>query len=513
MRISMPTVFAGPSLLLVLFLATLPGGARCEEVNAIYDHAVNLFTKRDLAGARREFLRIVELAPPALHSRYYLGRIALLEAKPAEAVRWLEPAADAEPPVFDAASQLTKAYVQTGQLDKASASIERALRVTPWDGSLHYRLARIQQQLGQQDLASKEFAASVKYKAKDRVSVESLLECSNLIAKRDLDGALRIRNQLVANDSLDPDVLVALGLVFANAGLQSQALEPFETAAKRDPNLFQAQFNAGLAFLKLERPADSILPLQASIRLLPDSGDALAALSVAYVLQGRYRDSIPILEHWRELQPENPRLLTTLSLAYLRTGKPEQAVPLLHEVVAHSSTDPKPYFLLIEALNALEKQDQAIPVCDDVARLFPDLAQAHLARAQQLARLGRYSDAGPEFRRTLELTPGSVDALLGLGEVQQKAGDYQPSFETYRQSLNLDPGNRAATLGAARDLIFLNRYAEARELLESAVKRDEADPQLHFELSRVYARLGERELAAAELRIVDKIRAGENKTR
>jgi tetratricopeptide (TPR) repeat protein len=503
----------GPGFFLILFLAAFPSGARCEEVNVTYDHAVSLFAKRDLAGARREFLRIVELGPPALHSRYYLGRIALMEAKPAEAVRWLEPVATADSPVFDAASQLAKAYVQTGQLDKARASIERALRETPWDGSLHYRLARIHQQLGHQDLASKEFADSIKFKTKDRVSVEFLLECSNLIAKRDLDGALRIRNQLVANDSLDPDVLVALGLVFANAGLQSQSLEPFEKAAQRDPNLFQAQFNAGLAFLKLGRSADAIIPLQASIRLLPDSGDALAALSVAYVLQERYRDSVPILEHWRELQPENPRVLTTLSLAYLRTGKPGQAVPLLREVIAHSSADPKPYFLLIEGLNALEKQDQAIPVCDDVVRLFPDVAQAHLARAQQLARVGRYSDAGPDFRRTLELAPGSVDALLGLGEVQQKSGDYQPSFETYRQALNLDPGNRAATLGAARDLVFLNRYAEARDLLESAVKRDGADPQLHFELSRVYARLGERELAAAELRIVDKIRSGETKTR
>jgi tetratricopeptide (TPR) repeat protein len=509
----MSTVFSGPGFFLGLFLATCPNGARCEEVNAIYDHALSLFAKRDLAGARREFLRIVELAPPAPHSRYYLGRIALLEDKPTEAVRWLEPVAAADPPVFDAPSQLAKAYVQTGQLDKARASIERALRETPWDGSLHYRLGRILQQLGDQDLASKEFAASIKFKAKDRASVEFLLECSDLIAKRDLDGALRIRNQLVANDSLDPDVLVALGLAFANAGLHSQSLEPFERAAQRDPNLFQAQFNAGLALLKLGRPADSVLPLQASIRLAPDSGDALSALSVAYVLQGRYRDSVPILEHWRELQPENPHVLTTLSLAHLRTGEPGQAVPLLRKVIAHSSTDPKPYFLLIEALNAIEKQDQAIPVCDDVARLFPDVAKAHLARAQQLARIGRYSDAAPEFQRTLELTAESLDALLGLGEVQQKSGDYQASFDTFRQALNLDAGSLAATLGAARDLVFLNRYGEARELLEPAVRHREADPQLHYELSRVYARLGERDLAAAELRIVDEIRAGERKTR
>jgi tetratricopeptide (TPR) repeat protein len=508
----MRVIFSRPALL-ILFLAAIPTNAWCETINAIYNRAVSLFAKRDLAGARREFLRIVELAPPASRSRYYLGRIALLEANPAEAVRWLEPVAAAEPPVYDAASQLAKAYAQTGELDKARASIERALRETPWDGSLHYQLGRILQQLGHQDLASKEFAESIKFKSNDRASVESLLECSNLIAKRDLDGALQIRNQLIGNDSLDPDVLVALGLAFANAGLDSQSLEPFEKAAERDPKMFQAQFNAGLAMLKVGRQADAIHPLEASIRLVPDSGDALSALSVAYVLQGRYRDSIPILEHWRELQPENPRVLTMLSLAYLRTAAPAKAVPLLRDVIARASKDPKPYFLLVEALNAIEKQDQAIAICDDAVRLFPDVAQAHLARAQQLARVGRYTDAGPEFRRTLELAAGSVDALIGLGEVQQKSGDYQGSLETYRQALNLDSGNLAATLGAARDLVFLNRYTEARELLEPAVKRYEGDPQLHYELSRVYARLGERELAAAELRIVNEIRAGERKTR
>ena len=240
----------------------------------------------------------------------------------------------------------------------------------------------------------------------------------------------------------------------------------FEAAAHRDPNLFQAHFNTGLATLRLGRAGDAIAPLEASVRLWPDSAEALSALSVAYVLENRFRDALPLLEHWRAIQPENPRLLTMLSLAYIRTGAPARAIPLLRANITRASTDPKPYFLLIEALNATEKQNEAVTVCDEAVRMFPGVAQAHLARAQQLARVGRYNDAGPEFRKTVELDGRSVDALLGLGEVQQKAGDYEDSLKTYQEAMNIDTDNLPASLGAARDLVLLNRYADARQLLE-----------------------------------------------
>jgi Flp pilus assembly protein TadD len=54
--------------------------------------------------------------------------------------------------------------------------------------------------------------------------------------------------------------------------------------------------------------------------------------------------------------------------------------------------------------------------------------------------------------------------------------------------------------------------AEARGVLESAVKVHGENSQLHYELSRVYARLGERDLAAQETRIVQELRAREAKT-
>ncbi|HZT36595.1 MAG TPA: tetratricopeptide repeat protein [Bryobacteraceae bacterium] len=497
----------------VISIALLSIPAPAPAAPQSYENARRLYEKRDLAAARREFLRIVASAPPALHSRYYLGRIALLESKPLEAIRWLEPVARADPPILDALAQLGKAYFETGQLDKAEQCTARAIRQTPWDGALHYRLARIFQQTGRPDLARKEFAESARLRSADRQSVELLLECSRHIARREIGDAMSVRQQLLANRALDPDVLVALGVTFAAAGLHAEALDPFEEAARRDPASFQARYNAGLAMLNTGRAADAIGYLRAGLALAPDSPDALSALSIAYVLSARYQEAKPALEHWIQLQPDNARARSMLALVDLRTGSPAESVRLLRKVIPELKDDPKPRFLLIEALNATERQEEALQAADEAARLFPDLAQAHLAKAQQLARIGRYQEAGPEFERALELAPGRVDALLGLAEVQQKQGRYADSLATYRQALAADPASLTAILGAARDLLSLQKLAEAREILERALERHAASSQLHYELSRVYARSGERDKAAEQMRITQELRSRETPAR
>ena len=495
-------------------LALLSFGAsvRAQTPEETYNRALQLFEAHDLSAARPEFLLLLQSGPLSIKAKYYLGRIALLESKPAEAIQWLEPVAAADPAGLDVAAQLSKAYLDSGQLGKAKHLTERAIGQAAWDGALHYRLGRIYQQMGDADGARKEFAESVRLKTADRESVQLLLECSQHLANGEQLEAMRVRKELLANSSLDPDVLVALGLTFAGAGMQDASLEPFETAARRDPNFLQAEYNTGLVLLKLGRAADAIAPLQASLRLAPDSVDANSALSLAYILQARYAESVPTLEKWQRAQADNPRAATMLALAYLRTGMAAKSVPLLRTVLRDPQKDPRAHFLLLEALNATEHQQDALSVSEEAVRLFPNIAQAHLAKAQQLARLGRYGDAGPEFIEALKLAPEQVDSLLGLGEVQQKKGDYAAALETYRQALARDSDNAAAALGAARNLMQLQRVAEARPVLESSVKAHAENPQLHYELSRVYARLGERELAAEQSLIVKQLSSGGAKT-
>jgi tetratricopeptide (TPR) repeat protein len=472
----------------------------------LYLRGYVLYRRHELPAAKQELQATIKLAPPGLRSRYLLGRIAQLQGQQGEAIRWLEPCARANPPIEDAPARISKLYWDAGQVEEARIWTGKALSLAPWDGSLHYRLGRIYQQTGQGELARQEFTASMKSKTADAEGVRKLMECSRALASHDMTTALRIRGEFLNGPQLDPDLLVALGTNFATAGVPGEAVGLYEAAVAREPQSFQAQFNIGLAKLNMKEPEAAVAPLKASLMLLPVSKEANAALALAYVMQGKFKESVGPLEAAREADPADRKTAGLLSLAYYRSGAAPKAVPVLRQTIEKSKDDPKLYFLLIDCLNATEKQQEALTVADEAVRRFPGLAKSWLGKAQQLARLGQYHEAGPLFAKAAELAPGEVEPLLGLGEAQQKDGEYQAALASYQRALEKD-GDLTATLGAAKSLIFLNRLAEARGLLEQSAKGNPSNSQLHFELSRVYARLGERQLAEEQTRIVQQLRA------
>jgi tetratricopeptide (TPR) repeat protein len=476
-----------------------------QDSEVLYLRGYVLYRQRKLDSAKQDLNSVMQLTPPALQSRYLLGRIAQLEAHPQEAIRLLEPCALADPPVSDAAAQLSKLYWDTGQIAQAQTWTQKAVTQMPWDGSLHYRLGRIYQQNKQNELAKQEFAESMQRKTADSESVAKLMECSRALASRDAETALRIRGEFLNHPNLDPDLLVALGTTFAEAGAPAQAVELYQTAAQRDPQFFQAQFNFGLAELNLGQPANAISPLQASLHLWPQSKEANAALGLAYVMQGKFTDSVLPLEAARSADPADTRTTGLLSLAYYRTGAAAKAVPLLRETIQSAGEDPKFYFLLIECLNATEQQAEALTVADQALTKFPTLARAWMGKAQQLARLGKYHEAGPLFAKAAELAPNQPEPLLGLGEAEQKDGNYEAALQHYQQAMSQN-GGPTAVLGAARSLVFLRRLPEARTMLEQSLHNFEENSQLHYELSRVYARLGEKELAAEQTKITQRLK-------
>jgi tetratricopeptide (TPR) repeat protein len=108
--------------------------------------------------------------------------------------------------------------------------------------------------------------------------------------------------------------------------LPAEALKAFERAANLDASLFQAQFNHGLALLKLSRAADALAPLRLAFELLPQSQEAATTFGLAAVMNQRYAEAVPPLELAWKRDPANTRLGALVATAYLRTGDPAKAI-------------------------------------------------------------------------------------------------------------------------------------------------------------------------------------------
>ena len=221
--------------------------------DALYRLAYVQYRRRKLVPARTNFAAVVKLAPPAHNSRYFLARISLLENKPKEAIQWLEPVVASNGSSFDATSQLAKAYASIGEVRKAIGPLNAAISQTPWDGSLYYRLGQLYQKAGEHELARDAFQTSTRLKSATAEDVEIMLRTSQLLVSGKPVEAIDLSSQILKRKVVEPGSLVALGVVFGSANLPSEAVKAFERAAMLDGSLFQAQFNYGLALLKLNR--------------------------------------------------------------------------------------------------------------------------------------------------------------------------------------------------------------------------------------------------------------------
>jgi Flp pilus assembly protein TadD len=470
---------------------------------ALYRLGYVQFRRRKLLQARSSFGAVVKLAPPAFNSRYFLARISLIENKPKEAIQWLLPVVDSGQTSFDAASQLAKAYAAAGEPRKAIPPLKAAISQSPWDGALYYRLGQLYRQIGENELAKDALGTSSRLKVATAKDVEILMRTSELLAAGKGTEALEVSAAILGRADADPNSLVALGVVLASARRPEEALKAFERASALDATLFQAQFNYGLALLKSDHSREALIPLRRAFELLPQSQEAAMTLGLAAVMNQQYADAVTPLELALKRDPANNRLAVLTGTAYLRTGAAAKAIPLLREASTRNQDDPAAAILLVEALDAAGDNEQALEAALQVGKRFPQLAQAHMAVAQQLVKSGKYRQAGDAFAEVLKLTPRQSEAELGLADSLQKSGQHQAALDHYRAS----GSSLAALLGQARSLAALKQLEEARRVLEESIPQYPSDIALRLELSRVYARLGQSELAAEQAKVIERLRA------
>ncbi|HYO82930.1 MAG TPA: tetratricopeptide repeat protein, partial [Bryobacteraceae bacterium] len=359
------------------------------DVEARFRLAYVHYRLRRLDLARQEFAAIVNAAPPAFGARYFLGRIALAEQNPREAIQWLRPVVQGGDTTHDAASQLAQAFVQAGQLPNALEPLQKAIQREPWDGRLYYRLGRLHQQLKQPELAREALQTSSRLLAAGRESVETLMAAGRELREGKRTEALQRLAPVANTAQIEPNILLATGILYTEMEEPQLALGVFERAARAAETLFAPQFNYGLALLKNGRPDEALPVLERAATLLPQSQEAQITLGLAAVMTRQYARAIAPLVRAYENEPGHTRVRSLLATAYLRTGKAEAAAKLLQPLVAEAG-EPAPALLYIEALQALGQEQQAIATARTTYQKHPQDLAAAMTLGTLLTRAGQF---------------------------------------------------------------------------------------------------------------------------
>ena len=187
-------------------------------------------------------------------------------------------------------------------------------------------------------------------------------------------------------------------------------------------------------------------------------------------------------------------------------GEWAAAAEYLRKAVALAPTRPSPRHKLGTALFYLKDRRGAFEQFQEAVRLSPDFAGAHYALGVIHEEAGQHQQAIESYAAAVKSDGAHVDARLGLANELRRSGQPAPALSEYEQILRIDPGIVRARFGYAAALIRLNRYREARDRLVEAMDLYPNEPVFARAAVRLLAaapddrvRVGHRAAAVAQV--------------
>jgi tetratricopeptide (TPR) repeat protein len=351
--------------------------------------------------------------------------------------------------------------------------------------------------------------------------------------------------QAIALDPKSPELLAALGALYARDGKAAEALAQAEAALARDPANIEANQILGSVYAEYGerktavRPGDDVstYPARAIAAFEKAVGDG-SDLSLNYFLArlylqtGSFAKAVPLLKKVVDSNPGLVEASVLLSTAEESAGMPDAAVETLEALLQQN---PGSYRAQIRIAEIREQQEQWSAAVDAYgkAQALNPRAPLSTRRAVALLSSGRAGEArtvvqqamaagGPESKepvllyllaesqrvlkdldaahttaqKLLATSPNDVRALHVMSLILQDKGDVKGAERSLRDLIARDPLDASAlnSLGymfAERG----ERLEEAVNLLQRALKVEPGNPSYLDSLGWAYFQQGRLDLA------------------
>lgn len=476
--------------------------------------------KDDLEAARRDFERVVKLAPQVATGHAALGSVLLA----------------------------------LNQLEAAVSELQTAHRMTPKDLAVDLNLGHAQVGLGHYDaalVAFRENAASMN--ALPLSPEESLAYATALAGANQVAAAIEVLQSALQQAPDSALLNDGLGTALAQSGDLAGALPSFQRAVVADPSMAKAQLHLGAALLMLNHPDDAIAPASVAANALPNSFDA--QLHFGRALSATHRDT-EALEHLHRATElgsasQSPDAQYALALALQASGDAKGAVPIFARIATsprgsfNRGAELTNYALALvqtgDAASALQLYAKALAEGPDTATLREDYGAAYLQKADLDDAVAQFkaglllepenahlhydlglgyklkdnlASAVPEFEQAAALDPTLPDPVYTLGVIYMQQGKYPEAISNLRRATALQATNGDAWALLGGVLKDSGNATGAADALRHAIELQPDQPNLHIQLAALDAQAGRTADAAAQRKIAAELsRAAMSKQR
>jgi tetratricopeptide (TPR) repeat protein len=430
-----------------------------------------------------------EQAKGDAHAHLALGVLLAAQKQFGEAIHEFEMADALQPNTFEILYDLGKAYLRSGNDEKATGILDRALKLSPDSAETLYLLAEACSDEGK-DLDALDLLVRARKLAPSNTNV--ILLMARLSMKQGFYGdAIPLLEEGLKVDPRRPDLLASLGESYFVSGKVDQALPTFQKLLEVDPSSRSYAF-LGATYRHLGRFEEAEKYLRQGLKLNPRDVPCLFNLGYIASRQGQYELGEKWLTQALEIDPNHLEALLELSNLQMHQKKFADALPLLRKCVQLNPQAAPVYYRLA----AVERHLNQTEAAERDLKIFQTLSKNPAPQPYPFEHLydflGQRADLSPQQKNLIDLAQleqevklhsGQPQNLYLLSEAYLKVGRIEEAKQTIAQLDHLSQADFRTTVGVGVLLARYHLYGDAISRFQAALQSNPNSDDAWYDLA------------------------------
>ena len=489
----------------------------------------------NLKSAIEQYKKITDADAKDAEAWLTLGKLYRVSRDSVEAEKAFKKALDVDPSNDDALTQLALLYSDLGDTRRAIDSLKAATDKAPNERSLA-ALAGAYEQMRDYKNAADVFKRALEI-APDNSRLKRGL-AQNLLMSDDLDGSLKLYQELAAEEPKDPQLRLRISEIYRQKRDFTNARKSLDRARSLDPqslevrydevNLLEAEGKSeeaittlrgildetarktysaaetanrsmllerlGVMHRNANQPAKAVDAFR-QIAALDNDASARVAVQVidTYRLAKDYPNAQKEAAAALKKYPKE-RLVKMVNASLLADmGKVEDAAALVRTLLG-GDRDRDTQLALAQIWEKGKRYDEMGKALDEAEKLSAskdDKETVFFMRGAMLEKQKKFDLAEAEFRKVLQANPNNASALNYLGYMlADRNVRLEEAQRMIQKALEVEPGNGAYLDSLGWVYYRLGKYTEAETLLVQSLEKVGKDPTVHDHLGDTYFKLG-----------------------
>ncbi len=426
-----------------------------------------------------------------------------------EAYEDLRRAVSLKPAVSDYQANLGYVLWKLGRANEAVSAERIALKLDDNNVTAHYQLGRFLLRLGEQKDLNESISELRRALALDPRQYEVRFEL--IAAYRvlgDLAQAAAQLDVLTEGRPTDARVFYVSALLDTDRNDLNSAISNFNEALRRDPTLYGARQDLGLAYMKGNRWADAVQAFAELAHRQPTSIEAAYFHALSLYNSGKTAEAESEVRRALRLDAGAVEAHTLLGIILASRGNANnEAADALSQAVALNPNSFDAQFYLGRVQYAVRDYAGAARSLRAAVKLNPVHPEARFFLGTALEGAGQSDEALAEYQELVRIDRDSAIGQLGLGALLVKQGKIDEALAALKRAVSLDQKSFEAHWALGRGLALQERFAEAVAAFRTAVSLEPNRSDAHYQLGLALKRLGLTPEANREFAIVDRLNA------